>query len=327
MKQFNVIALLVFLSALAWVFFLKPDTVGALRSTFLGWFSPVIKASGALEMEGSREDPRTREELLAEVARLDELVFNLRFRQRAFTKLEQENARLRADLGFKASQPYNLTIPAQVIKRNRTSWWSTVTINRGRKHGVTKDLPVISRDHAVVGKVTPNGLTEETAEVLLLTDEQCQVAARIRQRVSMQGMVRGRRGMGNLRPEVRLTFEDEDILLPAGAVLYTDDFEGQVFPPGLLIGRVLQQVKGEFFDSAIIEPHVDFTRLDSVFVIRAASEEEVAAEDGEEEAPSVEAPAGLVEGDAQVGASDASDSPLSTPSPAPSPETVEGESD
>lgn len=281
MKRFNAIALLVFLGALAWVFFLKPESVGALRSTFLTWFSPVIKASGAVESESIRQDPRTREELLSEVARLEKQVFNLRFRQRTLAQLEKENARLRADLGFKQTRPYNLTIPAQVIKRNRTSWWSTVTINRGRKHQVTADLPVISRDHAVVGKVTPNGLTDETAEVLLLTDEQCQVAARIGQRVNMQGIVQGYRGLGNLTPEVRLTYLDEDVLLPAGALLYTDNFEGQIFPPGLLIGRVVEQIRGEYYDSAIIEPQVDFTKLDSVFVIRAADEEEIAAADAQ----------------------------------------------
>ena len=185
MKQFNIIALLVFLGALVWVFFLAPETTAGMRSSFLGFFTPVVKAAGAVQGETDHEDPRTREELLAEVQKLEEEVFNLRFRQRNYTKLEKENARLRADLEFKKNKFYNLTIPAQVIKRNRTSWWSTVTINRGTRHQITKDLPVIDRNHAVVGKIIPNGLTETTAEVLLLTDEQCQIAARVGNNVSM----------------------------------------------------------------------------------------------------------------------------------------------
>lgn len=241
----------------------------------------MIKASGTVQGAVMAEDPRTREELLEAVNRLEEQVFNLRFRQRAFEALEKENARLRVDLGFKQNRHYDVTIPAQVIKRTRTSWWSTVTINRGRRHQVTKDLPVISREHAVVGKITATGLTDDTAEVLLLTDEQCSVAARIGRSVSMQGIVQGYRGLGNLTPEVRLTYLDPDISLPAGAILYTDDFEGQVFPPDLLIGRVVRQVKGELFDSAIIDPQVDFTRLDSVFVIRM-SEEGEGENDGEQ---------------------------------------------
>jgi hypothetical protein len=42
---------------------------------------------------------------------------------------------------------------------------------------------------------------------------------------------------------------------------------------------VVRQVKGELFDSAIIDPQVDFTRLDSVFVIRKS---EAGAETGDE---------------------------------------------
>lgn len=293
MRQFNIIAFLVFLAALAWIFFLRPESVTTARSVFLGWFSPVIKASGVVQGETGQEDPRTREELLQAVQRLEEKVFNLEFRQHAFAKLEEENARLRADLEFQKNERYNLTIPAEVIKRTRTSWWSTVTINRGRRHQVTKDLPVINRDHAVVGKVTANGLTETTAEVLLLTDEQCRVAARIGLSVSMQGIVQGHRGMGNLAPEIRLNYLDPAISLPAGSILYTDEFEGQVFPPGLLIGRVVEQIKGELYDSAIVEPQVDFTKLDSVFVIRVAPEDEDKLnEEGMEEAVSDESLAG-----------------------------------
>ena len=274
MKQFNIIAFLVFLGALAWIFFLQPDSVAAIRSTFLGWFSPVVKASGVAQGEASPPDPRTREELLGIVKSLEEEVFSLRFRQRAFAELEEENARLRSDLDFKKNKRYSQTIPAQVIERTRTSWWSTVTINRGTKHHVRKDSPVINRDHAVVGKVTPTGLTEDTAEVLLLTDEQCKVAARIGRSVSMQGLVMGRRGLGNLTPEVWLTNLKPEMNVPAGAVLYTDDFKGQVFPGGLLIGRVVRQIKGEYFDSAIVDPQVDFSKLDSVFVIRMDDDED-----------------------------------------------------
>ncbi|MGY8686834.1 MAG: rod shape-determining protein MreC, partial [Verrucomicrobiales bacterium] len=194
----------------------------------MGWFSPVVKASGVVHGEMSPPDPRTREELLVSVKKLEEEAFSLEFRQLSMEELEAENARLREALEFKKNKRYSVTIPAQVIERTRTSWWSTVTINRGTKQGVGKDSPVISRDHAVVGKVTPNGLTEDTAEVLLLTDEQCKVAAHVGRNVSMQGLVMGRRGMGNLAPEVWLTNLKSDLRVPAGAVLFTDDFDGQV---------------------------------------------------------------------------------------------------
>lgn len=97
----------------------------------------------------------------------------------------------------------------------------------------------------------------------------------------MRGIVQGHRGIGNLMPEVHLKYQDSEVILPAGAMLYTDDGEGQVFPPNLRIGRVLEQIKGDYYDSAKIEPQVDFAQLDSVFVIRM--EEEVEGEEALDE--------------------------------------------
>ena len=65
-------------------------------------------------------------------------------------------------------------------------------------------------------------------------------------------------------------------------MLYTDGIEDGVFPPDLLIGRVVEQVPGELFDSAIVDPQVDFSKLSSVFVIRMSG-----ASDDEEDAEKV----------------------------------------
>ncbi len=267
MKQFNIIALLVFVSALVWIFFLSPESVAAMRSTFMGWFSPVVKVAGAAQGE-LIEDQRPRGEILTELKNLKEEVFNLRFQQREFAQLESRIQELRDALQFSQDSKFGGTIAAQIIKRTSTSWWSTVTINRGKDHGLTKDLPVITEDYAIVGKVIAGGLTDTTAEVLLLTDEQCRVASRIGRSASLRGLVHGHRGIGNLRPEIHLTLKDKGVTLPAGAVVYTDDIgAGQVYPPGLLVGKVVRPIPGENVDRALVEPLADFTNLKLVFVI------------------------------------------------------------
>jgi len=268
MKQFNIIALLVFVGALAWIFFLSPESVASVRSTFMGWFSPVVKAAGAAQGELT-EDSRPRAEILKENSDLKQEVFNLRYQQREYAKLEPEIRQLRDALRFSRESKFKGILAAKIIKRTSTSWWSTVTINRGTNHGLSKDLPVITEDYTVVGKITPSGLTATTAEVLLLTDEQCRVAARIGRNASVRGLVHGHRGINNMRPEVHLTLNDKGVRsLPAGAVVYTDDIgAGQVYPPGLLLGKVVRQLPGENIDRALVEPLTDFTKLKLVFVI------------------------------------------------------------
>jgi len=68
---------------------------------------------------------------------------------------------------------------------------------------------------------------------------------------------------------VHLTLNDKGVRsLPAGAVVYTDDIgAGQVYPPGLLLGKVVRQLPGENIDRALVEPLTDFTKLKLVFVI------------------------------------------------------------
>lgn len=265
MKQFNIVAFLVFLAALAWVFVLKPESIASLRSTFLGWYSPVIKASGAAHGDGVEEDLRPRGELLSEIEALRVEVGRLHILEKELVDIKTENDELHRDLDYLRRVDFQL-IPARVIKRTRSSWWSVVTINRGRVHGVEKDLAVIT-EKGIVGKTTGNGLTDTTAEVLLLTDEQCAVPAQVGSHGVLQGLARGERGLSNIRPQVLLTLLEKGHNLPAGAIVYTSR-DSNIYPQGFVIGRAVNEREGEITNSAVIESAVDFTNLSSVFVYK-----------------------------------------------------------
>lgn len=265
MKHGNLIAFIIFLGALAWVFVLEPESVGSIRSAFLKLFTPVLKASGAVHGDGELQDARSREELLAELAALREEVGRLQIKAQQLKRLREDFEQLRGDLDYMKSVDFE-PIPARVIKRTRSSWWGVVTINRGTLHGVQKDLAVVT-EKGLVGKVTANGLTDTTAEVLLLTDEQCWVSARIGYRGALLGFVRGERGLTNLRPEVVLTHIEKENKLPAGALVYTSR-DSTVYPPDLVIGRIVSAREGESYNSAVIESAVDFANLSTVFVYK-----------------------------------------------------------
>lgn len=272
MKHGNLIAFIFFLGALAWVFVLEPESVESIRSTFLKRFTPVLAASGAVQGDGALQDNRPRAEILEELAAAREELGRLQIKAQQLQRLREDFEQLRGDLDYMKSVEFE-PIPARVIKRTRSSWWGVVTINRGADHGVAKDLAVVT-EKGLVGKVTANGLTETTAEVLLLTDEQCWVSARIGYRGAVLGFARGERGVTNLRPVVVLTHIEKENKLPAGALIYTSH-NSTVYPPDLVIGRIVTPREGESYNSAVIEPAVDFANLSTVFVYkRALSTEE-----------------------------------------------------
>src|SRR5207244_716021 len=97
----------------------------------------------------------------------------LRATNQALRDAEQEVNRLRHALNYRERSVFKL-IAAEVVTRDSSTWWRTVTIDRGKRDGIETDMPVAT-DVGLVGKVTT--VTDSISVVLLISDENCKVAA------------------------------------------------------------------------------------------------------------------------------------------------------
>ena len=61
--------------------------------------------------------------------------------------LEAENNRLRAALGYHERARFQL-MPAQIIGRDASTWYNTITIDRGSDEAISLDMPVHHRRRA-----------------------------------------------------------------------------------------------------------------------------------------------------------------------------------
>ena len=185
---------------------------------------------------------------------------NLRYQ---LVELQKENYRLREMLDFKERGSFEL-LPAQVIARDPSQWFETVTINKGYVDGVEKDMAIVTSE-GLVGNVSK--VSRNSAQVLLLTDSRRAVSALI-QRTREPGTVgivegypeeKGYLRMINIPPEAKL--------LPGDAVISAG--LGGVFPKGLIIGHLLEAGSDQYglLQQAIIKPAVDFNRLEEVFIV------------------------------------------------------------
>jgi rod shape-determining protein MreC len=174
--------------------------------------------------------------------------------------LEQENARLRALLGFSPPAQFD-AVAARVIGRSMSNWFSTVEIDKGSEHGVEVNTAVMTH-RGLVGRVVR--VTGHTATVLLVVDPQSGVGAVVT-RSREHGVVLGTAAFDKTC-SMRLFSRDADIV--AGDALLTSGLGG-VFPPGLFIGYVLETSRSEqgLLVTAKIFPAVDFGRLEEVFVL------------------------------------------------------------
>jgi rod shape-determining protein MreC len=111
------------------------------------------------------------------------------------------------------------------------------------------------------------------AEVVLLTDELCRVAAII-EGTREKGILSGERGALESSPTLRLRFLSRNAeITPGMNVLSSGD--GGVFPSKLLLGRVKAFENRDISGEAVVETVVDFSRLEDVFVVGAERAEPV----------------------------------------------------
>ncbi|MGE5554479.1 MAG: rod shape-determining protein MreC [Betaproteobacteria bacterium] len=191
---------------------------------------------------------------------LRQVIARLRTENARLEEARRENERWRQLLGFVRTSSFRM-VPAQVIGRDPTYWFGYVTINKGSRHGLRSNLPVVT-EQGVVGMVRQ--VTPYTASVLLILDSRSAIGGQVaetRDYVLVEGSSTrlDRAVVKPLAPETRLR---------SGYTIITSGLS-QVFPKGLTIGRIERVVKGKYglAPYGILRPAVNFGRLEEVAVL------------------------------------------------------------
>jgi rod shape-determining protein MreC len=150
-------------------------------------------------------------------------------------------------------------IPANVIGADSTAWFRTVLLDRGESDGVKRGMAVVTPE-GVVGHVVAS--SSRASKVLLVIDTTSAVDVTV-ERTRARGIVEGERE--NLCALKYMVHGDDvkvgDRLVSSGM--------GGLFPKGLPVGKVseISPEKRGLFQRAIVQPSVDFNKLEEVFVI------------------------------------------------------------
>jgi rod shape-determining protein MreC len=205
--------------------------------------------------------------LVDENKRLSQEVVRLLAQQRENKVLQRENEDLRRQLGFRDRAAEDL-VAGEVVSRSRDGWWNTLRINKGASDGIKPDQAVISMD-GLVGRTV--SVSERTADVLLLSDPTCRVAAQIL-RTGSFGLVAGRGPSWEGQVVCRMEFINKNVPIVPGDEVITSGLGG-VFPKGLLIGyvdRVYTDRTG-LYQYADIISQADLGLLHYVFAVTRVS--------------------------------------------------------
>lgn len=168
---------------------------------------------------------------------------------------EKENSRLRAVLELKERTEYR-TIAAFVIARDMAHLSHWALLNKGKKDGIRKEMPVVT-DAGLAGKIVET--SPGNSRMILLTDLEGRVSAMI-ERTRDAGLV-----MGNGGGLLEMKFIDLEADIKVGDSVITAGL-GDVYPKGLLIGKVdsLARDRKQMHLVAEVRPAVSFSKIEEV---------------------------------------------------------------
>jgi cell shape-determining protein MreC len=129
----------------------------------------------AQQMAGQAGDTLTsRAELLRQNEILRRANTELLLRAQKAEGIAGENDRLRELVKWQKLQRGNFKL-GKVVLRDPANWWRTVQINLGSRDGLSNDLPVLTAEGFLIGRVSAVSLTH--SRIVLLGDPNFKVAA------------------------------------------------------------------------------------------------------------------------------------------------------
>jgi rod shape-determining protein MreC len=263
MRQINAIAVAVFLVAVLVLFAFTPRNTQVLQARFLGLIAPLLKNGSTFQKQiiGFQQGMKKLDQLDAENKQLMVELNALKATDQTLQGLAAENNQLRRALQYRERSAFKL-VPARIIARDATTWWSTIKVDKGANDGIAPDQPVLTED-GLVGKTTV--VAGNASTVLLITDENCGVAATV-EGTRERGIVRGARTSTATAPDLTLGLLSKLADLKAGQKVYSSGVGG-VFPSGVLIGAVKKFEVLPLEGTASVIPAVDMSTIEDVFVV------------------------------------------------------------
>ncbi len=257
-----------------------------LEDAALGVLAPLMGMTqeargGVQELTGNITDVATLRTQVKELqARVDAMTNDsIQLRE-----VQGENSTLREQLGYKQANPdFDLsgaTVTQRVVQRDPdlarvlgvdpSNLAYVVIIDQGSEDNVKVGMPVVT-PKGLVGRVIQTG--GHWAKVLLIIDPSSSVNAVV-QSTRATGIVQG-----NVDNTLTIKYVPQGEAISAGDLILTSGMGGN-FPKRLVIGKVAEVRKRDIeqFQEAIIQPSVDFARLEFVMVVKKFTPSEIMSE-------------------------------------------------
>ncbi|KIL41087.1 rod shape-determining protein MreC [Gordoniibacillus kamchatkensis] len=259
-------------TGLTWPEKFVKDTI----STAQGW---LYKPAGSIA--GFFRDLRELQVIYRENKELKKTLIHYAEDTQHLNDLEAENKRLKIALAFteqqKQSNNYKYHI-ADVVAVSPDAYNHTITINLGEKDGIKPNMAVVT-PQGLIGRIQT--VTPFHSDVQLLTNlndtdnntKAISVTVRGKETSSfgvIESYEQDKQSGKDYLVMTKVEQADPTHAIAVGDTVITSGL-GQVFPPGLMVGKVASIGVGEFniTPRVLVEPFASFTHIQEVFVVEA----------------------------------------------------------
>lgn len=184
-----------------------------------------------------------------------------------YDSLKSENERLREMVNFKNQNSEYNYVGCNIIGKSGSGLLDQFTINKGSKDGIEKQMIAIT-EKGLVGQVTAVG--SNWSIIQTLSNANIAVSGYL-ERTKDNGIVQGYNSSNN-KSLAKLTYLPLESDVKKGDIICTSDIATPypgLYPKGIRIGSVIdvEEDKGKVMKNAIIQPYVDFNKLEEVFIV------------------------------------------------------------
>jgi len=174
------------------------------------------------------------------------------------SELKEENIILRQALDLELEKEFRLEM-AQIIGKDISQEF--ILINKGAEQGILKDMPVITEQKVLIGRVKE--IYNDFSKVMLIFHKESSFDAKIQreEEKDVSGIVKGTGSQGLTLDLIKDEVFEQDIVLTSAL--------GNIFPEGLLVGRIraIKKSDVETFQQAEIDPAFNISNTNKVFII------------------------------------------------------------
>lgn len=210
---------------------------------------------------------KSKEKLYEKYEKLIKKYDKVKLMETKYEEAEKEINDLKKVLELNNTLSESSYMNATIINRNIGYWYNIVTIDKGEKDGVKKDMAVINND-GLIGIVTKTSKLNSTVKLLTTSDTNNKISVKIKvdEDEYIFGLLVGY-DKNNKSFIIEGIAENKEI--PISSIVTTTGL-GNNFPSGILIGRVNKITKDNFdlARTVLVKSSVDFDNINYVTILK-----------------------------------------------------------